>query len=349
MSTATKAPRTGIRNADELINLAAAFGLTVTVEEKDRETLTSYVVRFAIPVPVAYAGTELGRTIAGDTMTLLWTKAKKKGARGCLVDATVWSVADHRKVRTLREVTAAVETLGHSSVKYARDAAPLPDDVVDASHALYIDGELRKEGIPADRVRTFVKNRRFRGLLTHQDDDGAIICDNRRYAPVRPEETAGQPAEDRAPVARPAAEVLAADPIPADVSVLEGMPGQVIASDGKFLSGAREGMAHDDYVAQLRNGGAWILPNHDDQADITRSGIVHAVSRILASAPTRARASIDTDGTVYLSNGYQAARYIPAALIAGYSAEVCPGCNTAYATNGDGPCASMARLELAGR
>ncbi|MER7377153.1 hypothetical protein [Streptomyces lanatus] len=179
--------KTGIKNADELITLAAAFGLTVTVETTDRETLTSYVVRFAIPVPVAYAGTELGRTIAGDTMTLLWTKAKKKGARGCLVDATVWSVVSHRKLRTLREATAAVETLGHNSAKYARDAAPLPEDVVDAPHALYIDGKLRKEGIPAERVRTFVKNRRFNGLVTHQDDDGGIVCDNRRYVPVTTE------------------------------------------------------------------------------------------------------------------------------------------------------------------
>ncbi|MFI7415277.1 hypothetical protein ACIBU0_42255 [Streptomyces sp. NPDC049627] len=192
---------TGIKNADELITLAAAFGLTVTVETTDRETLTSYVVRFAIPVPAAYAGTELGRTIAGDTITLLWTKAKKKGARGCLVDATVWSVADHRKVRTLREVDAAVRTLGHSSAKYARDAAPLPEDVVDAPHALYINGELRKEGIPAERVRTFVKNRRFNGLVTDQDDDGGIVCDNRRYVPVTtepaPAEEAPAAAEER--------------------------------------------------------------------------------------------------------------------------------------------------------
>ncbi|MFJ4084969.1 hypothetical protein ACIP2Z_39250 [Streptomyces iakyrus] len=191
--------KTGIKNADELIALADAFGLTVTVETTDRETLTSYVVRFAIPVPVAYAGTELGRTIAGDTITLLWTKAKKKGARGCLVDATVWSVVSHRKVRTLREVDAAVRTLGHSSAKYARDAAPLPEDVVDAPHALYINGELRREGIPAERVRTYVKNRRFAGRLTHQDADGAIICDTRRYAPMpsAPAEETPAPAEER--------------------------------------------------------------------------------------------------------------------------------------------------------
>ncbi|QOV40230.1 hypothetical protein IM697_18590 [Streptomyces ferrugineus] len=174
---------TGIKNADELITLAAAFGLTVTVETTDRETLTSYVVRFAIPVPVAYAGTELGRTIAGDSVALLWTKAKKKGARGCLVDATVWSVVSHRKVRTLREVTAAVETLGHNSAKYARDTAPLPDDVVDTLHAVFVDDRKVHPGIPASHVRTIVKNRRFRGWTFHQDDENAICIESRRYVP----------------------------------------------------------------------------------------------------------------------------------------------------------------------
>ncbi|MFF8696314.1 hypothetical protein ACF08W_29285 [Streptomyces sp. NPDC015144] len=195
-----KTPTTGIKNADELITLAAAFGLTVTVETTDRDTLTSYVVRIAIPVPVAYAGTELGRTIAGDTLTLVWTKAKKKGARGGLVDATVSSAVDSRKVRTLRAVTAAVETLGHSSVKYARDAAPLPEDVVDAPHAVFVDGRQAHAGIPADHVRTIVKNRRFRGWTFHQDADKAIVCESRRYVPAQPasaEETPAPAADER--------------------------------------------------------------------------------------------------------------------------------------------------------
>ncbi|MFK0159069.1 hypothetical protein ACIQVK_44245 [Streptomyces sp. NPDC090493] len=191
---------TGIKNADELITLAAAFGLTVTVETTDRETLTSYVVRFAIPVPVAYAGTELGRAIAGDTLTLLWTKSKKKGARGCLVDATVGSVVSSRKARTLRAVTAAVDTLGRSSAKYARDAAPLPEDVVDAPHAVFSDGHQVHAGIPAAHVRTIVKNRRFRGWTFHQDDENAICIEGRRYVPVQPapaEETPAPAADER--------------------------------------------------------------------------------------------------------------------------------------------------------
>ncbi|MFE4583404.1 hypothetical protein [Streptomyces chartreusis] len=183
---ATEIPKTGIKNADELITLATAFGLTVTVETTDRETITAHVVRIAIQVPTAYAGTELGRAIRNDTLTMLWTKPNK-GGRGRLDDATAYGMFDSRKLRTLRQVTARIETLGHDSAKYARDAAPLPNDVVEAPHALYIDGKLRKEGIPAERVRTFVKNRRFNGLVTHQDDDGGIVCDNRRYVPVTTE------------------------------------------------------------------------------------------------------------------------------------------------------------------
>lgn len=193
-------PETGIKNADELITLATAYGLTVTVEKKDRDTLTSYVVRFAIPVPAAYAGTELGRAIAGDTLTLLWTKPNRKGARGRLVDATAYDTTDSRKVRTLRHVTAAVERLGHSSNKYARDAAPLPEDVVDAPHAVFDDGHQVHAGIPAAHVRKIVNNRRFRGHLVHQDDDKAIVCETRRYVPVQPapaEETPAPAADER--------------------------------------------------------------------------------------------------------------------------------------------------------
>ncbi|MFE6639529.1 hypothetical protein ACFVFT_38555 [Streptomyces tendae] len=192
----TQTPQTGIKNADELITLAAAFHLTVTVETTDRETITAHVVRIAIPVPVAYAGTELGRAIEGETLTMLWTRPNK-GGRGRLEDATAWNVVSHRKVRTLRALTANVETMGRASTKYARDTAPLPDDVVDAPHALHIDGEKRFDGIPADRIRTFVNNRRFNGLHTHQDTDGTIVCDNRRYVPMPPQENAGVPADTR--------------------------------------------------------------------------------------------------------------------------------------------------------
>ncbi|MGY1502982.1 hypothetical protein ACW4TU_41510 [Streptomyces sp. QTS52] len=188
---------TGIPNADEIITLALAYGLNVTVETKQRDTLTSHTVRICIPVPVAYAGTELGRTIAADSVTMLWTKGTSKGARGRLEDATAWSATDSRKVRTLRLATARVETMGRDSNRYARETAPLPEDVIDAPHALYIDGELRREGLPAAHVRTIVKNRRFRGWLVHQDDENAICSDDRRFVPVQPAPAEDAPADER--------------------------------------------------------------------------------------------------------------------------------------------------------
>lgn len=405
-------PNTGIKNADEIITLALAYGLTVTVETTVRKDITSYLVRFAIPVPTAYAATELGRAIAADTLSMLWTKQNRKGTRGRLEEAAVQGAASSSKLRTVRELAAAVENQGRRSNKYARDAAPFPDDVVDVLHAVFLDGRQVHPGISAAHVRTIVKNRRFKGHLVHQDSDKAICIDNRRYAPVTvlgptpndvvdapyavydshndrhkditaadvrhmitlrreagyssdqsddgtitaagirfvPQLAAGKRQHVRtvnggtpvgvstrdALVPRPAAEVLAADPIPAGVSVLEGMPGREIAREElRTPSGV---LAHTDYVVQLRDVDCWILPNHDDQADITRRGVATVQRRVLDNGPGRARTSLDTDGTVYVSDGRQAARYIPAALIADYSADRCPGCDTPYATNGDGPC-----------
>ncbi|GAA5070509.1 hypothetical protein [Streptomyces similanensis] len=132
MATAPQQPQTGIKNADELLTLARAYNLTVTIDTKQGESLTSHVVNIAIPVPAAHKGTELGRTIAAETLTLLWTKPTRKGTRGRLDDATTYSVDGSRKLRTLRAVTNAVDFMGREAAKYAREAAPLPEDVIDA-------------------------------------------------------------------------------------------------------------------------------------------------------------------------------------------------------------------------
>jgi hypothetical protein len=173
-------------------------------------------------------------------------------------------------------------------------------------------------------------------------DDGAMTAHTKlgatwTFTPIRP-------AAEEAPAApepRPAAEVLAADPIPADTSVLEGMPGQPVGREGVPTTDA---VTHEAYVVQIRNRDAWQLPNHDDGAHMTRASVISSLAWARQAAPGHTRASVDTDGTVYVSTGRQAARYIPASLLADYSADTCPGCGTAYATNGDGPCDGWAAL-----
>lgn len=139
-----------------------------------------------------------------------------------------------------------------------------------------------------------------------------------------------------APGPRPAHEVLGADPIPVGVSVVEGMPGRPLTREELSTGGAV--LVHDTYVVQLRDSGTWILPNHDDGADLTNGRVAVVLRRVIDDAPSRTRAALDTDGTVYLSNGRQAARYIPTALISGYRTGQCPGCHTSYTHTGDGPC-----------
>ncbi|MER7952020.1 hypothetical protein ABTY59_31980 [Streptomyces sp. NPDC096079] len=400
-------PTTGIANADELLELAYAFDLTVDVQTKTTDDgFTSHVVRISIPVPPAYAGTELGRLIAAETLTLLWTRSGRKGSRGRLDDATRFDPTSSRKLRTLREVRDAVEFLGHESTTHARATAPLPEEVVDAPHTVHVDGRQVHPGLPADNVRHVVKTRRAKGWGCHQDETGTIHTDNgRSYVPLV-DQTAGAPAtpvDERrhvrtvdggtpqiistrdalaemndammkpgqrhvremsaagsrarivyrdaergtvelrpataadlttAPAARPASVVLATDPIPVDGSVLTDMPGESVGPAGVPT---RDAVAHDAYVAQERNGGAWQLPNHDNRAHLTRADVIGATAYVRKSS-AHARVSVDTDGTVYVSNGYQAARYIPASLIADCSADLCPGCSTPYASNGDGPC-----------
>ncbi|MFE0063078.1 hypothetical protein [Streptomyces sp. NPDC059003] len=184
-ASASQTPATGIADADKIINLALAYGLTVTVNTTEREDPTTYLVRFEIPIPAAYAGKQLGRAIAAaGTLTMIWTKSNRKGARGRFEEATVWSAEGSRPVPTVPAVTACVERLGDDANKY--DAVPSPKDVIDVPHALHIDGELRREGIPAEHMRRIVSNRRSRGHLVHQDEQGAICIDNRRYVPQTP-------------------------------------------------------------------------------------------------------------------------------------------------------------------
>jgi hypothetical protein len=58
--------------------------------------------------------------------------------------------------------------------------------------------------------------------------------------------------------------------------------------------------------------------------------------------PGAIRFSRDTDGTVYVSDATQAARYLPTTLIPDHRDGHCPGCHTSYAAAGEGPCGSAA-------
>ncbi|MFE6185554.1 hypothetical protein ACFQ6U_14115 [Streptomyces sp. NPDC056465] len=82
-------------------------------------------------------------------------------------------------------------------VRELRPVPPTVDDVVDAPHDLYLNGELRHRGVPADRIRRIVQNLRGKRAVFFQDPaDQAIVTQNARYAPQRPagpSEPAGEP------------------------------------------------------------------------------------------------------------------------------------------------------------
>ncbi|MFI1532134.1 hypothetical protein [Streptomyces griseus] len=84
------------------------------------------------------------------------------------------------------------------AVSELRPVPPTVDDVADVPHDLYVSGELRHEGVPADQVRRAVRNLRFRRSRFYQDAEGAIVVENRRYVLQRPA-GAPEPATDPIP------------------------------------------------------------------------------------------------------------------------------------------------------
>ncbi|MFD8118690.1 hypothetical protein [Streptomyces microflavus] len=82
-------------------------------------------------------------------------------------------------------------------VRELRPVPPTVDDVVDAPHDLYLNGELRHQGVTAERVRKIVRNLRGKRAVFVQDPaDLAIVVQNTRYVPQRPAgapEPAGNP------------------------------------------------------------------------------------------------------------------------------------------------------------
>ncbi|MFJ7004195.1 hypothetical protein ACIQWY_29820 [Streptomyces albidoflavus] len=471
-------PALGIKNADELLTLAHAFGLDISIDTQSAPPLTTHQVKITIRVPLAHADTAKADEIAQQAVTMEWLQRHDrggKGARGSLTLAQATTSTGTHKLRTQRCINDEIRELGERSATLHRDAAPLPEDVIDAPHTAESGGEQVHPGLPADSVRQFVKNRRFRGHNVHQDTTGAILIDNRRYVPIPAERQATAetyrldvldadghmettsnldrqraqwiattpgsdatkdrgvitvrnvptsrgprthvltPADAPAPAPgpgdrrharivdggapqivstsdavaemnraqlgdgrkavremsaakswarivyrdergtvelrpatdedltaaaeaaqgrRPAAELLATDQIPAGWSVYDGMPGRRFDRDGITY----EVLTGRSYIVQERSGGAWIMPNHDDPAHVVRGRVVNALRRISDRTAGRARMSADTDGTVYVSDGRQAARYLPIDLFADFIPGQCPGCRTWSTSNGDGPC-----------
>ncbi|WP_331732892.1 hypothetical protein OG613_48855 (plasmid) [Streptomyces sp. NBC_00015] len=139
------------------------------------------------------------------------------------------------------------------------------------------------------------------------------------------------------PPANPTGHVLNRDPIPEGASVYEAMPGAVI-TDAQIRHSS-DLLEVDQYVLQLRSAGAWRLPHHDQPAILTNRQVSAILRRARArSAPGAIRLSREADGTVYMSDTAQAARYLPTRLIPNHRDGRCPGCHTPYATAGDGPC-----------
>ncbi|MEU2099895.1 hypothetical protein AB0H47_35585 [Streptomyces globisporus] len=144
---------------------------------------------------------ERERYAEGDRVIVRGTFYRHETRRTYVLDeyegtVTQW-VAGHYNVRAVEPdedgVTYGVRPCAVSEL---RPVPPTVDDVVDVPHDLYLSGNLRHEGVPADQVRRVVKNLRFKRAPFHRDAEGAIVVETRRYVPQRP---AGNPEPAPAP------------------------------------------------------------------------------------------------------------------------------------------------------
>ncbi|MCQ1577233.1 hypothetical protein [Streptomyces parvus] len=139
------------------------------------------------------------------------------------------------------------------------------------------------------------------------------------------------------PPASTTGRALDRDPIPEGAAVHDAMPGAVIT--GEQVRRIADLLEADEYVVQLRHGGTWHLPHHDEPGTLSRRQVAATLRRARdRSTPGAIRFSRDTDGTVYVSDTAQAARYLPSTLIPDHRDGHCPGCQVPYATIGEGPC-----------
>lgn len=137
--------------------------------------------------------------------------------------------------------------------------------------------------------------------------------------------------------ANPTGRALDRDPIPEGAPVFEAMPGAIVTGDQ--VRRITDLLDADQYVLQLRSTGTWHLPSHDAPATLTRRQVAATLRRARdRSTPGTIRFSRDADGTVYVSDTRQAARYLPTTLIPDHRDGHCPGCHTPYDTAGGGTC-----------
>ncbi|MGX1907697.1 hypothetical protein ACWIID_02355 [Streptomyces phaeochromogenes] len=182
---AAKPEKTGIKNADDLAALAHSFELNITVSIKRTWDATTHTIRITLPVPPLYTGTDQGRAIAANVLTMTWSKRTTERARGVFVSATLESPDASRTVRTLAALDAAVRDLGHEAARLASETAARVEDVVDTPHTLYIGDEPRRADIPAAQVRRVVATRRLsRRAVNQHPETGAIHIGNHSYVPA---------------------------------------------------------------------------------------------------------------------------------------------------------------------
>ncbi|MEU9495781.1 hypothetical protein AB0D73_28890 [Streptomyces sp. NPDC048215] len=142
------------------------------------------------------------RYAPGDRVIVRGTFYRPEKRRTYVLDeyegtVTNWA-AGHYNVRAV-EPDADGVTYGvrPCRVRELRPVPPAVEDVVEAPHDLYLSGELRHQGVSAERVRRIVKNLRGKRAVFFQDPaDGAIVTQTTRYVPQRPAgapELAGEP------------------------------------------------------------------------------------------------------------------------------------------------------------
>lgn len=95
--------------------------------------------------------------------------------------------AGHYKVRAVHAGEHGEGGVRQCRVDELRPVPPAAEDVVDVPHALYVNGERRREDVSAEQIRRIVGNLRFKRVAFRQDPaDHAIVVENRRYVPQSP-------------------------------------------------------------------------------------------------------------------------------------------------------------------